>query len=74
MLNSVTAGGNATVSMGSGTGSLTVTNLNTFGNFTLDASKFGGTIDVTTLSASGAVVVSMGTTGRLQCSHIAGRG
>ena len=35
----------------------------TNGNFTLDASNFGGTIDINTITASGAVVVSMGTTG-----------
>jgi len=69
-LNGITAGGNLTISMGTGTGGIVLTSGITAGNFTLDASTFGGTIDITNVSASGAVVVSTGTIGDFSASHI----
>ena len=47
--------------MGSGSGSLSVaTNIDTEKGFILDAAKFGGTIDIASVSASGASTVSVG--------------
>ena len=44
---------------------LTAGNINTVGNITIDASTFGGSMDVTTQlrSGSGAITVSVGTSG-----------
>ena len=38
--------------------------------FTLDASNFGGAIDITNVTASGAVVVSTGSAGDFSASQI----
>ena len=47
--------------MGSGAGSLSVaTNIDTETGFILDAAEFGGTIDIASVSASGASTVSVG--------------
>ena len=48
------AGGNLTVSGGCGTGSIVSSGDITAGNFTFDASNFGGAIDVKDVSASGS--------------------
>ena len=60
--------------MGTGTGGITMVSSVTNGNFTLDASNFGGTIDINTITASGAVVVSMGTTGDFSADDVATAG
>ena len=52
VLSDVTAGGNLTFH-GSITGSITTGNINTLGNITIDATTFGGSMDVTTATASG---------------------
>ena len=48
--------------MGAGTGSITAGNINTLGNITI-VTTFGGSMDVTTATASGAITVSVGTSG-----------
>ena len=40
-LNTVSAGGNMSIAMGTGTGNITLTDGQTAGKFTLDAAKFG---------------------------------
>jgi len=62
-ITTVTAGGNSTISMGSGTGSLAVTTAIAAGNITLDAGNFGGTIDMANISASGNLTISIGSKG-----------
>ena len=57
--------------MGTGTGAVTLVSGATGGNFTLDASTFGGAIDVTNVTASGAFVVSVGTNGDLSAGVVA---
>ena len=59
-----------TISMGTGTGGIVLTSAITAGSFTMDASTFGGAIDITGVSASGAVIVSTGTTGDFSASQI----
>ena len=44
-LQAVTAVGNVTVSMGTGSGGIVMADTTTGGNFTIDASNFGGSID-----------------------------
>ena len=63
LLSSVSAGGNMSIAMGTGTGNITLTDGQTAGKFTLDASKFLGTVLVKDLTASGAVAVSIGAEG-----------
>ena len=50
----ISAGAGITVSMGTGTGGAMNSSI-TAGNFTLDGSNFGGTIDLDTLTASGVL-------------------
>ena len=66
----MTAGGNLTISMGAGTGALSLVSGLTAGNFTVDASTFGGAIDVTNVTASGAGTVSIGTAGDFSVENI----
>ena len=56
------ASGAVTLSMGSGSGSAPcqLLNIDTEKGFILDAAKFGGTIDIASVSASGASTVSVG--------------
>ena len=63
-IQGISAGGAITVSMGAGTGAVTLISSVTTGNFTLDASTFGGAIDITSVTASGSIV-SVGTNGDL---------
>ena len=53
--------------MGTGTGSITLTSGITTGSF-VDASTFGGAIDISNISASG-VVISMGLSGDLSAAQ-----
>ena len=69
-LTTVTAGGNATISMGAGTGALAVTNITAGGNITVDAGTFGGAIDITNMSASGAGTVSVGSSGDFSAGQV----
>ena len=46
----------------------------TGGNFTLDASTFGGTIDIENVTASGSYVVCVGTNGDHSAGHVATQG
>ena len=69
-LTSVTAGGNATISMGAGTGSLTLTSVTAAGNFTLDASTFGGAVELNSVSASGVATVSLGSAGDFSAGQV----
>ena len=61
-MQKLSAGAGITVSMGAGSGGISMVSSVTNGNFTLDASNFGGTIDINTITASGAVVVSFDST------------
>jgi hypothetical protein len=72
-IGSISAGGNASVIMGAGTGGVAITTggaADFAGTFTLDASRFGGTIDLNSVTGSGAVTVSVGTNGDLSAGSI----
>ena len=56
--------------MGTGTGELTLASAMVQAEFTIDASTFGGALDIGTITASGAVVVSTGTAGDLSATQI----
>ena len=57
--------------MGSGTGALAVTSSAAgAGNLTIDAASFGGSIDVSNVSVSGAVVVSLGSQGDFSAADV----
>ena len=60
--------------MGAGTGALSLVSGITAGNFTVDASSFGGAIDVTNVTASGAGTVSVGPAGDFSAGVIATQG
>ena len=57
----MSAGNNVTISMGTGTGELTLASAMVLGGVTIDASTFGGALDIGTIAASGAAVISTGT-------------
>jgi hypothetical protein len=69
-LAGISAGGNLTMSMGTGTGDLVLTSGVSMGNITIDASTFGGNIDISNISASGAIVASLGSAGDFSAAII----
>ena len=57
-----------------GTGAVAVVAGTTGGKFTLDASLFNGTMNVGTVTASGAVAISVGPKGQFSANDIATQG
>jgi len=70
VLTGISADGNVTVSMGTGTGQISMGGTVTTGSFTIDASTFGGAVDLSLVTASGAAVVSMGTAGDFSAKEV----
>ena len=69
-LGNISAVGAAAISMGSGSGTLAVTNFESLKTITIDGTKFGGTMDVTRITSSGAVVVSVGGNGDFSAAEV----
>jgi hypothetical protein len=80
VLREISSVGAVTISMGSGSGSLSVvggsflSSVTTDSSFTLDTTKFGGTVDLAVISASGAVTVSLGGNGDFSAGAIESKG
>jgi hypothetical protein len=72
-LGAVHASTNATLSLGSGTGSLGATNISAGGLLVVDGGKSGGSFDLMNLTASG-VTVSLGTSGDFSSQSIEAQG
>jgi hypothetical protein len=68
-LRNASVSGSITVSMGSGVGTLGASGLHAIKGITIDAAKFGGTMDLGGISGSG-VTISLGTAGNLSASSI----
>jgi S-layer protein len=62
--------GSITISLGSGVGSLGASGIHANKGITIDATKFGGSMDLGGISGSG-VTISLGTAGNLSASSIA---
>lgn len=69
-LNNASVSGAITISLGSGVGALAASGLHSNKAFTLDAARFGGTMDLNGVSASG-ITISLGTIGNISASSIA---
>ena len=69
-LGTFSAGGAVNISMGSGSGDLTLTDFETSSTFVIEASNFGGTIDVSKSTAAGNTTVSIGEAGHFSASVI----
>ena len=69
---------NVTVSLGAGSSDLKIgddfTNNRVGGTFTLDATNFGGDVDITSLTASGAVTMSFGGVGNFSAGGVVNAG
>lgn len=68
-----TAGGNMTVAVGQGTGTIALAAAgqgDVDGNFTLDAANYNGNVDITSLSVSGTVTMSVGGVGSFTADKI----
>ena len=69
---------NVTISLGTGSGDLKLgddaANSKVGGSFTLDASTFGGDVDITSVTGSGAVTISVGGVGNFSAGVIGSAG
>ncbi|OUV02328.1 MAG: hypothetical protein CBC42_05930 [Betaproteobacteria bacterium TMED82] len=79
-LSGVSAGGAVTISLGSGSGAFAIANggvassISTLSTFTLDSTKFGGTVDAQTVSAVGAISVVLGGNGDFSAGALISNG